>query len=170
MLLGGNTVVIDEGRVLQSGPTLDVFHRPASIRVTQVFSEPPMNLATATIESGRFRLEGDVEGPLPDHLKNTADGAYNLGFRANHAALSRGDDSEIEIPATADLAEVSGSETFIHLKHAGASWVVLEEGVHSLRMGEAIRIYLRPDRLFLFGEDGALQASPPIADNLTRAA
>ena len=170
LLLGGNTVVIDEGRVLQAGPTLEVFHHPASVRVTQVFSEPPMNLADGTIADGRFILDGGVEGSLPDHLKDTADGRYRLGFRANHVALAKRDDDDIEIPATADLAEVSGSETFIHLKHQGANWVVQEEGVHSLRIGEAITVFLKPDRLFLFGEDGQLEASPPVADTMIRAA
>ncbi|MGI9419463.1 MAG: ABC transporter ATP-binding protein [Geminicoccaceae bacterium] len=170
LMLGGNTVVIDEGRILQKGPTLDVFHHPASVRVTQVFSEPPMNLVDGLIENGRFRLDGGVEGPLPDHLEHTADGGYRLGFRANHAALSRRGENDIEIAATADLAEVSGSETFVHLKHAGADWVVQEEGVHSLRIGEPIKVYLKPERLFLFGEDGLLKASPPVADAMSRAA
>ena len=170
LLLGGNTVVLDQGRVLQSGPTLDVFHHPASVRVTQVFSEPPMNLIDATVADGRFALDGGIKGALPDHLKDIADGSYRLGFRANHAALSRRDDSEIEIPATASLAEVSGSETFIHLAHEGVDWVVQEEGVHSLRIGEAINVYLKPERFFLFGEDDQLKASPAIADALSSAA
>jgi glycerol transport system ATP-binding protein len=170
LLLGGNTVVIDQGRVLQSGPTLEVFHHPASIRVTQVFSEPPMNLANGTIADGRFTLEDGLSGPLPDHLKTIEDGWYRLGFRANHAALSRRSDEEIEIQAVADLAEVSGSETFVHMKHAGVDWVVQEEGVHTLRIGDPVSLYLRPDRLFLFGQDGALKASPPMADAMIRAA
>ena len=170
LLLGGNTVVIDQGRVLQSGPTLEVFHHPASVRVTQVFSEPPMNLVDATVADGRFTLDGGIEGPLPDHLKDIAEGRYHLGFRANHAALSRRHDDDIEIPATTDLAEVSGSETFIHLKHGRANWVVQEEGVHSLRIGESIKVYLKPDRLFLFGADGLLKASPPVADAMIKAA
>ncbi len=170
LLLGGHTVVIDQGRVLQSGPTLDVFHHPASVRVTQVFSEPPMNLANGTIADGRFTLEDGIEGPLPDHLKTVEDGWYRLGFRANHAALSRRSENDVKIQALADLAEVSGSETFIHLKHAGADWVVQEEGVHTLRMGEPISLYLRPDRLFLFDQDGSLKASPPVADAMIKAA
>ena len=170
LLLGGNTIVIDEGRVLQSGPTLGVFHHPASVRVTQVFSEPPMNLANASVADGRFTLDGGIEGELPDHLKDIADGRYRLGFRANHATLSRSDDSEIEIPASASLAEVSGSETFIHLTYGGADWVVQEEGVHSLRIGDAINVYLKPERFFLFGEDDRLKASPAIADALSSAA
>ena len=170
LLLGGNTVVIDQGRVLQSGPTLEVFHHPASVRVTQVFSEPPMNLANGTIAGGRFTLEDGLEGALPDHLKAVDDGWYRLGFRANHAALSRRSEHDVEIKAVTDLAEVSGSETFIHLKHAGTDWVVQEEGVHTLRIGDPISVFLRPDRLFLFGQDGALKASPPVADAMIKAA
>ncbi|MGI9500572.1 MAG: ABC transporter ATP-binding protein [Geminicoccaceae bacterium] len=170
LMLGGSTVVIDQGRVLQSGPTLDVFHRPASVRVTQVFSEPPMNLVYGSVADGRFALDGGIEGSLPEHLKDVAEGRYRVGFRANHAALSRRIDSEIEIPAAASLAEVSGSETFVHLTHEDNDWVVQEEGVHSLRIGEAINVYLKPERFFLFGEDGLLKASPVIADPLSSAA
>ena len=170
LLLGGHTVVIDQGRVLQSGPTLEVFHHPASVRVTQVFSEPPMNLANGTIADGRFTLEDGLNGPLPDHLKSVEDGWYRLGFRANHATLSRRSEDDVEIQAVTDLAEVSGSETFIHLKHAGADWVVQEDGVHTLRIGDSISVFLRPDRLFLFGQDGALKASPPVADAMIKAA
>jgi glycerol transport system ATP-binding protein len=170
LLLGGRTLVIDQGRILQAGPALEVFHHPASVRVAQAFSEPPMNLVGGVIENGRFRLEGGIEGPLPGHLREIADGSYRFGFRANHAALARSDERDVEIPAVADLAEVNGSETFVHLRHEGAAWVVQEKGLRSLRMGEAIAIHLKPDRLFLFGEDGALIASPALDGALIPAA
>ncbi|MEM7044483.1 MAG: ABC transporter ATP-binding protein [Pseudomonadota bacterium] len=169
LMLGGNTIVIDEGRVLQKGPTLEVFHHPASLRVTQVFSEPPMNLTEGVIEDGRLRFGDGIEGRLPPHLEKMTPGACTLGFRANHAALNRTGEDDIAIPAMVSLAEVSGSETFIHLSHAGTSWVVQEEGVHTLRIGEAITVHVNPERLFLFGEDGALKASPSIADRLAAA-
>jgi len=169
LLLGGNTIVVDQGRILQAGPTLEVFHHPSSVRVTQVFSEPPMNLVDGVIEDGRFRLEGGIEAPLPDHLSDVASGTYRLGFRANHVTLSREDERDIDIPATASLAEVSGSETFIHLNHGKEAWVVQEEGVHSLRIGEAITVYLKPDRLFLFDGNGELRAAPALADRLAAA-
>ena len=47
LLLGGYTAVLDEGRLLQYGPTAQVFHRPSSIRVARAFSDPPMNLFAA---------------------------------------------------------------------------------------------------------------------------
>ena len=47
LLLGGYTAVLDAGELLQYGPTAEVFHRPASIRVARAFSDPPMNLIAA---------------------------------------------------------------------------------------------------------------------------
>ena len=169
LLLGGNTIVVDEGRILQAGPTLEVFHHPSSIRVTQVFSEPPMNLADGRIDDGRLRLGDAIDAPLPDHLQDIPPGSYSLGFRANHVSVARQSEQEIAIKGTVSLAEVSGSETFIHLEHAGQSWVVQEEGVHVLRIGETITIYLKPERVFLFDQAGKLRASPALADRLAAA-
>ena len=47
LLLGGYTAVLDAGRLLQYGPTAEVFHRPKSMRVARAFSDPPMNLVEA---------------------------------------------------------------------------------------------------------------------------
>ena len=58
LLLGGYTAVLDEGRLLQYGPTAEVFHRPSSIRVARAFSDPPMNLFTAARRPGGFELPG----------------------------------------------------------------------------------------------------------------
>src|SRR4051812_19843809 len=63
LLLGGNCVVLDRGRVLQTGPTLQVFHRPATTRVGELFSDPPMNLLDATVDHGHVRLAPDVAFP-----------------------------------------------------------------------------------------------------------
>jgi glycerol transport system ATP-binding protein len=44
LMLGGNTAVLDAGRLLQNGPALEVYHRPATVGTSQVFSNPPINL------------------------------------------------------------------------------------------------------------------------------
>ena len=63
LLLGGYTAVLDEGRLLQYGPTAQVFHRPSSIRVARAFSDPPMNLRAA---ARRLRAAGRrARGPAP---------------------------------------------------------------------------------------------------------
>jgi glycerol transport system ATP-binding protein len=124
LLLNGNIIVVAEGRVLQSGPTLQVYNNPASTRVGQVFSDPPMNMA------------------------------------AGELSLSRTAADDIEIDGTVDLAEVSGSETFVHVVHGETSLVVQEKGVHSIGIGKDIRVFLDPDYLFAFDGAGRLVAAP----------
>src|SRR5690606_10924658 len=67
LLLGGYTAVMDAGELLQYGPTADVFHAPASLRVARAFSDPPMNLFPAETASIGVRLQvgPDLSVPLP---------------------------------------------------------------------------------------------------------
>ena len=66
LLLGGYTAVLDEGRLLQYGPTAEVFHRPSSIRVARAFSDPPMNLFAARAGAASSCRAGCAwSGPCP---------------------------------------------------------------------------------------------------------
>ncbi len=169
LLLGGHTVVVDQGRILQAGPTIEVFHHPASVRVTQVFSEPPMNLIEGVIEDGRFRLGRDIGGPLTGHLQRLSPGRYRFGIRANHVFLHRDKADDIEVEAKVELAEVSGSETFVHVAHNDVSWVAQQDGVHGFHIGQPLRIYVKPRRLFVFDQDDRLAAAPAFTDTLLAA-
>ncbi len=166
LLLGGQVCVLDQGRVLQSGPTLNVYHRPASRRVGEVFSDPPMNLLAAAVEGGNLRLESGPHFPLPRHMQGLTPGAYNLGLRATHAGLAPTPGS-VAVPATVELAEISGSETFVHMNVSGdkgvgeAAHVVAQlGGVRSFGVGERVTLHLEPERLFAFDRAGTLQAAP----------
>lgn len=160
LLIGGTIVILDEGRVLQQGPTLEVFHRPASMRVGEVFSDPPMNLVAGRVEDGNIRLDGDIIVPLAGHLAGLAPGAYWFGIRANHLFVVREAPDLVFFDATVELAEISGSETFIHAARGGFSWVVQEEGVHSFSLDQTVRVYLNPKDIFVFDEAGRLAAAP----------
>ncbi len=160
LMLGGNTVVLFEGRVLQVGPTVEVYHQPANLRVGQVFSDPPMNLIDARVTDGTADLSGSLQVPLSGHLNGLAPGSYRFGVRASHLFVARRRPEDLEFEATVELAEISGSETFIHAAHGGVSWVVQEEGVHSFALGEKLRVFVDPGHLFAFDQDGRLVAAP----------
>ena len=160
LILGGNTAVLDLGALLQWGPTIEVYHTPLSERVGQVFSDPPMNMIDGQASDGEARLGDALTVPLKGHLAALAPGRYRFGVRANHLAVARGSAEEIEFSARVELAEISGSETFIHAAHGEASWVVQEEGVHTLALGEEIRVFVDPRRLYVFDTEGGLVAAP----------
>src|SRR6201984_574528 len=52
LLLGGRTICMWEGQVLQAGENAQVYRRPESLRVAQLFSDPPLNLAEVTKHDG----------------------------------------------------------------------------------------------------------------------
>lgn len=160
LMIGGNVVVMDEGRILQTGPTPDVYHNPATIKVAKVFSDPPINFINGITQDGQARLGEDIAFPLIAHLKSLSTGQYIFGIRSNHLFLDRTDTGDIEIHTRVELSEINGSETFIHVQYNGARLVVQEDGVHPRRMGTEIPIYVNPSSFFVFDEAGVLVASP----------
>jgi len=164
LLMGGSTIVLDQGRVLQAGRTVEVYHRPAAVRVGQIFSDPPMNLIGGRLE-GSFVVLGDaVRTPAGEQMRGLPDGRYRFGIRANHLSLRRHGADDAAIPASVELAEISGSETFVHFTLAGAAWVAQEDGVHPAELGTAVEIHFSPRTLYAFAEDGRLLAAPPRAE------
>ncbi|MBW2093424.1 MAG: ABC transporter ATP-binding protein [Deltaproteobacteria bacterium] len=160
LMLGGSIVVIDEGRVLQTGPTPEVYRNPATTKVAEVFSDPPINFLRGTVFSGSAHLGKDMEIPLTGHLGSLEDGKYTFGVRSNHLFLSRKDKEDAEIPARVELTEINGSETFIHANYDGFRLVVQEKGVRPVQIGAEIRIYVSPSCFFAFDGEGSLVASP----------
>ena len=160
LMLGGTCAVLDAGRVLQNGPTVEVFHHPASIRVARIFSDPPMNIVEGGIEGGEAQLSEEIRVPLTGHMSALVSGRYHFGVHAIHLFLTQKTPEDIAFRATVELAEISGSETFIHVSHGGVLWVVQEVGVHPFALGEEITIYINPRHFFVFDDDRRLAASP----------
>ncbi|WP_233261650.1 ABC transporter ATP-binding protein [Vitiosangium sp. GDMCC 1.1324] len=162
LLLGGRTAVLHEGRLLQEGPTLGVYHAPANERVGQVFSDPQMNLWDAELTAdGAARLSPDVAFPLAGHQRDLAPGRYRLGVRAHHLRLERTSPEDVRIPAHVEVEEVSGSETLVHAAHGGLSLTAQVEGVQRHPYGAPVDLFVPPSRMFVFGPDGRLVAAPP---------
>jgi len=162
LLLGGHVVVLDRGRLLQVGPTIEVFRNPASVDVGRVFSDPPINLLTGVVADGEAVIGPDLRFPLRGHMAQLGPGSYRFGVRSSHLTLMKSSGGEAAFGAVVDLAEISGSETFIHVTYAGAQIVAQQEGVHTLRLGQPVTLYVDPSRLFVFEAEGAgrLLAAP----------
>ena len=160
LMLGGKVVVIDEGQVLQTGVTPKVYHNPATTKVAEVFSDPPINYLACSVQKGGASLGGDIEFPLSGHLKSLPAAQYIFGIRSNHLSLNRTSAQDAELRANVTLSEINGSETFIHVNYDNSQLVLQEDGVYPHRIGTEISIYVNPSNFFVFDEAGALVASP----------
>lgn len=158
LLLGGYTAVLDEGRLLQYGPTAEVFHRPCSLDVARAFSDPPMNLLPAQAAPGGVQLQG---GPLlAVHLPaGSAAGALTVGLRAS-ALRVQARPGDLAVHGTVELAEISGSDTFVHACTAVGSLVAQLTGVHHFELGAPLALHLDPQQVYVFGEGGRLARAP----------
>jgi glycerol transport system ATP-binding protein len=163
LLLGGQTAVLDEGRLLQVGPTLSVYHRPATARVGEVFSDPRMNLLDVEVTANaEARLSEEVTFPLAGHLSALSPGRCRLGIRPHHVHLAPTSSADIQIPAHVELEEVSGSETLLHTVHERITLSALLTGVHAHELGAPVSLFFSPARLFAFDLEGRLLAAPPM--------
>ena len=157
LLLGGYTAVMDAGELLQYGPTAEVFHRPKSIRVARAFSDPPMNLIAGSANTTGVALPGGIS--LPIILPAGRSDALTLGVRAG-ALRVHGRDGDLALPGKVELAEISGSDTFVHVHTPIGELVAQLTGVHVFGLGEAITLYLNPAQAYVFGADGNLLVAP----------
>ena len=160
LLLGGCTAVIDAGELLQYGPTAQVFHSPQSLRVARAFSDPPMNLIAALPAAGGVQL---VAGPVLTMTLPAAPeqrlASLTAGVRAS-ALRVQARAGDALLTGTVELAEISGSDTFVHVATVVGELVAQLTGVHHFELGASIKLYLDPAQVYVFDAEGALLRAP----------
>jgi glycerol transport system ATP-binding protein len=163
LLLGGNTVCMWEGEALQIGETPKVYRHPDTLRVAQVFSDPPLNVVGIEKNNGTVNYDGGVQAPATGLYTGLADGAYRVGFRAHQLEVANGKPGRHVFPTTVSVTEITGSESFVHVHYGSADWVAVLEGIHEYEPGQGLNAALDPDNLFVFDTGGRLVASPSSA-------
>ena len=157
LLLGGYTAVLDSGELLQYGPTAEVFHNPASLRVARAFSDPPMNLLAATLTPEGVQLDG---GPLMAlGLLSKSTPKLTVGMRAS-AVRVQARPGDIALPGKVELAEISGSDTFVHVHTLVGELVAQLTGVHHFELGTQVELYFNPAQVYVFDAQGTLVLAP----------
>lgn len=160
LALGGTTTILHEGRVIQSGRTTEVYHRPQQVLAAELFSEPPINLMRGRISDSEVSFEEFVHFPLTAELRGLEQGDYRFGVRPGHIGLVPSNDDDLELAVTVELAEISGSETFLHVRSEHFALVLHLQGVHEYDVDAPIRIYIPTHKLFVFDARDQLVLAP----------
>ena len=153
LLLGGQTAAMHEGRVVDFGPTGEIYRHPSSLTSARVFSAPPINLASASVKSGWVLLD---EGVSWKAEKKLAEGAYTIGIRPHHVSPVLQSAKSVVIEGKVKVAELTGSESIIHFQAHDHPWVSLSHGVHPFETGRYARFYADMSKCFYFDADGRL--------------
>jgi glycerol transport system ATP-binding protein len=154
LMLGGHTATLHQGRVTQFGITHEVFRHPRDLITARTFSDPPLNVASITKRGDQLIMDDTTSWRADESYTSLPDGEYLLGFRPHHLSLGRGDGQAIKLEGTVAIAEISGSETFVHLDVGARSWISQSHGVHQLDVGQTLSVSVNPDRFILFTPDG----------------
>jgi glycerol transport system ATP-binding protein len=154
MELNGEVIVLDEGKVLQVGPAKEIFENPKTLKVAEISNDPPMNILKVNMESNKIKFEG-IEIDIPNHLSNLKDNNFNLGIRASDIELNeKGFEFEVE------LAEISGSETLLHLTRGDTKLITSIEEVMNFNIHDKVKINFNTTKVYAFNENEILASSP----------
>jgi glycerol transport system ATP-binding protein len=163
--LGGYTTVLAAGRLLQTGETARVFRQPSSLTAARAFSDPPVNVLQALWHgsSRQLQLASGVSLPLHALTQARLGGdtiPVQLGIRPQRLSLAARGAQSIALDGKVELAEISGSETYLHLSHAGDLLVAQLPGVHPLPLGSRCTLFVDPAEVYGFAADDSLLFAP----------
>jgi glycerol transport system ATP-binding protein len=138
LLLGGATATLSEGRITQVGQTLDVYRKPHDLITAKTFSDPPLNTIRAAAVSSAAKPAG----------------AETLAFRPHHLRLGAGNPGALAFKLSVISTEVTGSESFVHVKHGEDRWVMLTHGVHIHQSGAELEASVELGDVMAFDSAG----------------
>jgi glycerol transport system ATP-binding protein len=116
-----------------------------------------MNLIAGEASAAGVALRGGVE--IKGTLPATRSATLTVGIRAGalRVAARAGD---IALPGQVELAEISGSDTFLHVDTPIGELVAQLTGVHEFTLGTPVTLHLDPHQVYVFDASGDLLAAP----------
>jgi multiple sugar transport system ATP-binding protein len=147
MTLADRVVVMNQGRVQQTGTPDEIYNRPNNLFVASFLGNPQMNLVRGRAERTQGMLHfasGGLQLPIAAFAA-TEGQEITLGLRPEDCALS--DSGQ---PAGVSLVSPLGSETHVTVNMGGVELVVRLPKDVSVHPGDALRLAADPRRIHVF--------------------
>ncbi|MCW2241910.1 ABC transporter ATP-binding protein [Azospirillum canadense] len=135
MTLADRIVVLNGGRIEQTGTPLDLYNRPANLFVAGFIGSPRMNLLPA------------------DAVRLSLGEATTVGIRPEHVQPCGEADADLTVQV--DLVEQLGGETFLYTTGPNDLKVTIRiDGQSALGRGDRLPVRLRREHLHFFDAAG----------------
>jgi glycerol transport system ATP-binding protein len=172
LALGGSTTLLHEGTVIQSGDALRQYYQPANLNAANLYHEPPMNQFDMQAFAQKLKVADQDVYIKSGRLANVGDGLYHCAIRPDQVYLASTHLPEICVHAKVDLAEISTSETYLHVSVQDPSihhrnWVVHMRGIHHFSNDQAIKLYIALQDIYVFDQSGSAVSWPLHASSST---
>jgi len=157
-----DTFVLNEGRLIQSGKALEIYQSPQSIPAAVAMADPPINLLSSTVD-GKTANFGPESFKLsrPELAASTQE--ITLGVQPGMLSLEPKSSKSFSFNCQVQLAEVTGSSTFVHVKLESGEQIVIEvEGTKKFALDKKITAYCDPADLYGFDPKSGKAIFTPI--------
>jgi ABC-type sugar transport system ATPase subunit len=154
MTLADKIVVMNKGRIEQSGKPLDLYYKPANIFVAGFIGSPAMNFLGAMVKKkDAVTLVDGQELKLKTPTAAKAGQNITVGFRPEHTTLHGSKD--LKFKGTVDIIERLGETGFAHLRLSSGQTIIAEvRGDPGMDIGATTNISLAEEHLHLFDRNG----------------
>ena len=154
MTMADTIVVLRAGVVEQAGPPLALYNQPANQFVAGFIGSPRMNFLSGEMRDDHSAMVPGL-GTVETGLRGARPGdAVTLGIRPEHL-----EEGEAGPAATVHSVEQLGGLSFVRL--SPFDMVLQVAGQTRLRPDDTVRLCLPPERIHVFGADGAAMPLAP---------
>jgi ABC-type sugar transport system ATPase subunit len=161
MTLADKIVVLDKGRIAQTGSPLELYNTPANKFVAAFIGSPAMNFLPATAQpgSGRSlvaRLAGNSSLTL--EARNgppaTSLDTIEVGIRPEHIRLVDPGDPLANLQGTTTIVEQLGNTTFVYVDTSSGPLIVEAGGAFQIASGTTVGLAFDSAQAHVFSADG----------------
>jgi multiple sugar transport system ATP-binding protein len=154
MTLADKIVVMNKGRIEQTGKPLDLYYKPANLFVAGFIGSPAMNFLSATAKKSDVLALADgqeLKVKFPASVKSGD--TVTLGCRPEHITLGGG--GILKLNGTVDIIERLGESGFAHVRLASGQTIIAEvRGDPGTSSGQTASLTLDPGHLHIFNAEG----------------
>ena len=159
MMLGQKIVVMNEGRVMQSGTPQTIYNSPNHKFVAEFFGSPPMNIVEGKLELSGQQAFAVIAGQRllidktrAQQIDSSAYGqSVYFGIRPKDISIPKDDISSCDVlNVKTMMCERRGIDTLVYFDMDGASMTARFEEHCTIRMGDSIRVCFDTSKLHVF--------------------
>ena len=155
MTMADRMVVMNAGRIEQVGAPLDVYDAPQTLYVAKFIGAPSINVIEGVIEDDHAATRvRTASGESIALLRGLGQGRrVSAAFRPEHVTMG----AHGSLAGKVAVVENLGHETYVFVETADGEFCILVDRDLRPRVGDAVRLTIRPEHVHLFDSDTGLR-------------
>jgi ABC-type sugar transport system ATPase subunit len=162
MTLADKIVVLDNGRIAQTGSPLELYNSPANRFVASFIGSPAMNFFDAEARFGdgqnaSVRIKESPQMRIATRFSAAPRGkdGFEIGIRPEHVSLLPPGGEGADLHGTVSIVEQLGNSTVIYIDTDAGQVVAESHGKDQTRSGDRVALKFDQANIHLFDAGGA---------------